>query len=175
MTLHKPANAQPVLVLLVMLFVPAAASAQAAPENLWDRLHGMMAQEGAQLEQALQEQSEMDTQEAALQEQLEQGRRLRAMYREAVLLSELNVAWIYDQLDHWDCRLAEQKVREVETRIEELTDFGGRLDSLCSGLGPEAGRQQEVCARERSALAQSATALDDLGRRYALSCPGTGE
>jgi hypothetical protein len=173
MSLHR--SAKPTALILVAFFVAPLVWAQDPVPDVWDRLRGMVAQEGEQLEEVLQEQSEMEIQEAALQEQLEEGRRVRAMYREAVLLSALNVGWIQDQIEHWDCRLGEQKVHEVENRLEELTTFGERLDTVCGELGPEAGHQQGVCERERRALAQSAASLEDLGRRYAMACAGTSE
>ena len=133
--------------------------------DLWTRLRGVLSQEEAQ--------SQQEAQETTLQEQLEQGRRLRAMHREAVLLSELNVAWVYDQLEHWDCRMGEQKVSEVENRMSELDAFGQRLDTLCSGLGAETGHhQRQVCERQRADLDRTASELEGLGRRYATTCSG---
>ena len=163
------------LALFIGLYSSVPVLAQQPEPGMWDRLRGLVSQEGEQLQEVLQGQERMGAEEASLQAQLEQGRRLRAMHREAVLLSELNVAWIYDQLDHWDCRIAEQKVQEVKTRIEELDGFGQRLEALCNGFGAHQGRQQQVCARQRTELAQAVTELEDLSRRYSTACPSQAE
>jgi len=163
------------LTLLIGLYSSVPVLAQEPDPGLWDRLRGLVAQEGEQLQEVLKGQERMGAEEASLQAQLEQGRRLRAMHREAVLLSELNVAWIYDQLDHWDCRIAEQKVHEVETRIADFDGFGQRLEALCDGFGAREGRQQQVCARQRTELSQAITELEDLGQRYSAACPAQAE
>lgn len=158
------------LVLLTGLFHTASVLAQEPAPGLWERLRAAVVQEGEQFQEVLEGQQQMDAEEKALQEQLAQGRRLRAMHREAVLLSELNVAWIRDELDNWDCRIATQKVREVETRISELRGFGQRLDTLCGGLGADAGRQQKICESQRAELTQAVVELEGLARRYATGC-----
>ena len=147
-------------------------SAESSPD-FWTHLRAEVAGQGEQLQGLLKEQAQGDSQDRALQDQLEQSRRLRAMYREAVLLSELNVAWIHDQLDHWDCRLAEQKGREVENRLGELNDYGQRLDRLCADLGEDADHQRQACERQRAELEQNVNQLQDLGRRYATTCSAT--
>lgn len=163
------------LVLLTGLCHAAPVLAQEPAPGPWDRLRAAVEQEGEQFQEVLQGQQQMDAEDKALQEQLGQGRRLRAMHREAVLLSELNVAWIRDELDHWDCRIAEQKVHEVETRVGELSDYGQRLDTLCGGLGADAGYQQQICKSQRAELAQAVTELEGLGQRYAAACSTTDQ
>jgi len=158
---------------LVVLAATTEVSAEEPAPGLWNRLRSAVTQEGKQFRDVLKGQEQMDARDNALQEQLDQGRRLRAMHREAVLLSELNVAWIRDELDHWDCRVAEQKVREVESRIGELSGFGQRLDTLCGGVGADAGYQRKICERQRTELAQAITELEGLGQRYATACPAT--
>lgn len=141
-----------------------------ASSDSWTRLQAEVAEQGERFQEQLKAQSQHDSRDQTLQEQLEQGRRLRAMYREAVLLSELNVAWIHDQLDNWDCRLTEHKSREIDSRLSEFNDYGLRLDRLCADLGANSDRQRQTCERQREELAQSVSQLQALGRRYATSC-----
>jgi hypothetical protein len=141
--------------------------------DVWSRLQAEVAEQGERLQEQLKSQAQHDSRDQMLQDQLEQGRRLRAMYREAVLISELNVAWIHDQLDHWDCRLAERKGQDIEHRLSELADYGLRLDRLCGDLGAHSDRQRQACERQRADLAQNVDQLQALGRRYATSCAVT--
>lgn len=146
-----------------------AQSAETTSDS-WARLRAEVAEQGERLQGQLKAQAQHDSRDQTLQDQLEQGRRLRAMYREAVLISELNVAWIHDQLDHWDCRLAERKGQDIQIRLSELADYGQRLDRLCGDLGANSDRQRQACERQREDLAQNGDQLQALGQRYATSC-----
>ncbi len=169
--MRKPRTGLIPLVFLTGLCHAAPVLAQQPAPGLWDRLQGLVAQEGEQIQHMLAGQQQLDTKDKALQEQLEQSRRMRAMHREAALLSALNITYIYDELDHWDCRIAEQKVHEVDRRLAELSDFAQRIDSLCGGLGTDTQYQQKACTQQRSELSQSVTELETLRQRYATACP----
>ena len=158
------------LLLLTGLCHAVPVLAQESDPGLWDRLKGLVTQEGEQFQQILADQQQVDTHESALQAQLEQSRRMRAMHQEAVLLSALNIAWIYDELENWDCRVAEQKVYEVDSRLIDLNDFAQRLDSLCGDFGSDANNQRMVCEQQRSELFQSVNELENLRQRYTTAC-----
>jgi len=158
------------LVLAMTLAVPTPALGRDEGTDLRQRLQGEVAEQGEQLGKALERQDEYQSQTETLEQQLERGRQLRAMHREAVLLAELNLAWIQDQLAHWDCRVAERKVAQARTRIEELSGFQGRLNTLCSDLGSGDSHQSEVCTRQRRQVADSLQALEQLAGRYQSAC-----
>jgi hypothetical protein len=156
--------------LLAGLWGAMAAQSAETTSDVWTHLQAEVVEQGEQLQERLKAQAQYDSREQTLQDQLEQSRRLRAMYREAVLISELNVAWIHDQLEHWDCRLAERKGQDIENRLSELNDYGLRLDRLCGDLGANSDRQRQACARQREELARNVDQLQALGRRYVTSC-----
>ena len=141
-------------------------------EGWLERLRNQLFAEQATLEQALDKQQALDADTQSLVTQREYYRRLRAMHREAVLLSELNVAWIQDQLAHWDCRLAEAQQAEVGERRAALVDAQQQLASLCTGLTDRDRQQQAVCAQQRTELANTLEHLNDLAGRYASACAG---
>ena len=95
------------------------------------------------------------------------------MHREAVFLSELNLAWIQDQLAHWDCRLAEAQQAEVAERRAELIGARQQLASLCTGLSARDQHQQAVCAQQGTELTNTLAHLDELAGRYASACNDT--
>lgn len=136
-------------------------------------LRSTVTEQSERLKQSLQSQQERNTESRAWHERAEQRRKLRAMHREAVLLSELNVAWIDDQLDHWDCRVAEQAAEEVNRRIAELDRFNQRIDSLCASLQADDQAQQQVCARQRDQAASHIDQLRRLAERYHSQCPNS--
>lgn len=148
----------------------AALPVAGQPAGLWDQLRGLVEEEGEQLEQLIDAQAQVDADDQNLERQLEAGRRLRQMHREAVLLSRLNVAWIFDQLDGWDCRMADRKQQEARLRIEELNGFGARVTALCTSVGATDGAQQRVCREQRSELEGARAELEQLARRYAGQC-----
>lgn len=126
--------------------------------------------ESNKLESILQRQSEEDVAARDWEERRARDAQLRAMYREAVLLSELNVAWIEDQLDHWDCRVAEQAGTEVQFRQAELSDYTGKLQTLCAQVGQQDAAQQRVCRTQAEQIAQAQQDLKELAQRYEGEC-----
>ena len=142
-----------------------------ATDDPWSGMKEWFAGQSQKLDSILQHQSEEDTSARDWEAKRAQDAQLRAMYREAVLLSELNVAWIEDQLDHWDCRIAEQAVVDVQQRQAELSEFDGKLKTLCAQVGAQDTAQQRVCRSQGEQMGQDQRALTGLAQRYQGECP----
>lgn len=110
----------------------------------------------------------------ALERRLERSRAERRMHDEAILLNALNIAWIHDQIDNWDCRLIEHQQAAIETRLTELAEFVKRVESVCAAVsGPATAAQRGACAAHQRELALTRERLEALGTRYATQgCRG---
>ena len=117
--------------LLALSLFATGAGAQDSSDSdgggLWEALRAMVSAQSEAFGEMLQSQQQLVEQEEALEEQLDHSAELRAMYREAVLLSALNVAWIRDSLEHWDCRIAEEQAGVARGRRTKLEAFSERL------------------------------------------------
>ena len=133
------------LVIAVSMSLLSAVAVAEEGDGWMERLRDQLSTEQTTLDQALDKQEALDADTKSALTEREYHRRLRAMHREAVLISELNHAWIQDQLAHWDCRLAEAQQAEVAERRIELVDAQDQLTSLCTGLSHCDGQQQAVC------------------------------
>lgn len=161
------------LVAAIGLSLLSGAALAGEGEGWLQRLGNQLFAEQTTLEQSLDKQQALDADTQARLDQREYYRRMRVMHREAVFLSELNLAWIQDQLAHWDCRLAEAQQAEVAERRAELIGARQQLASLCTGLSARDQHQQAVCAQQGTELTNTLAHLDELAGRYASACNDT--
>lgn len=146
-------------------------TAYGVEESGWlTRLRNQLTTDQTTMEQTLEKQQVLDADTQSALDEREYHRRLRAMHREAVLLSELNLAWIQDQLANWDCRLAEEQQAQVEERRVELFEAQKQAAALCVGLSDGDERQQAVCAEHRNGLSRALLRLDNLDLQYTNAC-----
>lgn len=157
---------------IVCLSMPACAD-EVAP-TFWDQVRDFLKPEPTQLEAIIDKQEQLNVVEQDLDIRLEQNRQLRAMHREITFQSELNIAWIRDELDNWDCRVADQKVVDITRRIDELADFDQRVGEMCTPLGQQATNQTYICDEQQQQVTRSISDLEKLRNRYARSCEDFG-
>jgi isoleucyl-tRNA synthetase len=161
-------------VAIAIACVSTAACADEVSPSIWDQIRNYFDPEPTQLEEMIDKQEQLNAVELDLDSRLEQNRQLRAMHREITFQSELNIAWIRDELDNWDCRVADQKVIDVQRRIDEMTEFAQRVDEMCMSLGQQAYTQARTCNDQRDQIVRSISDLERMRDRYARSCDDFG-
>jgi hypothetical protein len=176
------------LVLVLGLGLPGVPGAQQEAgatvwTRLWQQFTGEVAGAGTapepspevrRLQQLLDGQRAYDTEWARLEEEREAARQLRQMHQEAVWITALNVAWVQDQLAHWDCAVTQEQHAEALRRRAELRDSLSRLDAICSRVGAQEAHQQRVCSAQGAELVRAMADLEGLAQRYDSACPGGG-
>ena len=154
--------------------VSTAACADEGSASIWDQIQNFINPEPTQLEEMIDKQEQLNAVEQDLDSRLEYNRQLRLTHREITFQSGLNIAWIRDELDNWDCRVADQKVVEVQLRIDEIWNFGQRVEEMCASVGPQAINQNDICTEQRQQVSRSITDLERFRDRYTQSCDDFG-
>lgn len=129
--------------------------------------------EAAKLEAIVEQQRHMDAANAELTAEIDRGRRFRDMLWEASVLSDLNLGWVQDQLEHWTCAVGEQKREEAKERRAEEAGRLERLRKLCAQI--KSAGERHACEGWQQDTERRIAVLDGLAHRYETECPTGGK